>query len=328
MEWFTRDKGQLVRRDDIPEQLWCSSSSTIRLPPLLVTAWRDLLETRGLLARATEPTPENLVGGVTEKASKDHLVWRFTGSSARVSMLMLDPKGKLDNISDAFHQTFSGNRVFIADIPAGAGAAILTVLTTLAELRKQECIPRNPLTVAILAGELSDFSRDYAKSMLEKVKKDLADQAINIEFHLRPWDALNKFSTSNLVRDMTVHSQDASARMVVLANFSGFLNSSTNWKKAQPQFEEIFRHSTDEIFSTAIWIEPGKNDVTSESGFFGKLTKWFKDHFHAVFVKGSSSEEMSFASSTSQFKHPLKDRAIRSNLTVVRFDLPKVGGAE
>src|SRR5690606_30780335 len=177
--------------------------------------------------------------------------------------------GKLENISDAFFRTFSGNRVFIADIPAGAGAAILTVLTTLAELRKHECIPRNPLAVVILAGEPSQFARGYASTMLENIKKDLADQAISIEFHTLAWDALDKFSTSNLVREMTLHSQGAAARMVVLANFSGFLNSSTNWKKAQPQFEEIFRHSTDEIFSTAIWIEPGKNDVTSESGFFG-----------------------------------------------------------
>ena len=143
-----------------------------------------------------------------------------------------------------------------------------------------------------------------------------------------PWNALDAFSTTNLVRKMTLHSQNAAARMVILANFSGFLNSSSNWKKAKPQFEEIFRHSTDEIFSTAIWIEPGKNDVTSESGFLGKVTKWFKDNFQVVFGNGRNAKDIGFASSTSQFKHPLKDHDVRSNLTVVRFDLPEVGGAE
>jgi hypothetical protein len=328
MEFFTQGKGRLVGRHDIPKQLWSSASSIIHLPPMLVASWRDLLQKRGLLDRAKQPAPENLVGGLTEKESKDHLVWRFTGSSARVSMLMLDPKGKLENISDAFYRTFSGNRVFIADIPAGAGAAILTVLTTLAELRKQERIPRNPLTVVILAGELSQFSRGYANSMLEKVKKDLADQAISIEFHLRPWDALDKFSTSDLVRNMTLFSQDAAARMVVLANFSGFLNSSTNWKKAQAQFEEIFRHSTDEIYSTAIWIEPGKKNVTNETGFFRRVTKWFKDNLQGSLRTEKSQEEMSFARSEAQVKHPLKDHEFRSNLTVLRFDLPSVGAAE
>ena len=328
MELFKRGKRRLVGRYDIPEELWCSVSSMIHLPPMLISSWTGLLKKHGLLDKARQPAPKKLIGGLTEKESKDHLTWRFTGSSARVSMLMLDPKGKLDDISDAFYQTFSGNRVFIADIPAGAGASILTVLTTLAELRKQERIPRNPLTVVILAGEISEFSRGYANSMLQSVQKDLADQAITIEPHIVPWNALDAFSTTNLVRKMTLHSQNAAARMVILANFSGFLNSSSNWKKAKPQFEEIFRHSTDEIFSTAIWIEPGKNDVTSESGFLGKVTKWFKDNFQVVFGNGRNAKDIGFASSTSQFKHPLKDHDVRSNLTVVRFDLPEVGGAE
>src|SRR5690606_17614139 len=133
MGFFKLGKQRLVGRHDIPNQLWCSASSNIHLPPMLVASWRGLLEKHGLLEKARQPAPKNLIGGSTEKESKDHLVWRFTGSSARVSMLMLDPKGKLANISDAFLRTFSGNRVFIADIPAGAGAAILTVLTTLAE---------------------------------------------------------------------------------------------------------------------------------------------------------------------------------------------------
>jgi len=295
---------------------------------MLVATWRDLLEKYGLLESARQPAPKNLIGGLGEKESKDHLVWRFTGSAARLSMLMLDPKGKLENVSDAFFHAFSGNRVFIADIPAGSGAAILAVLTTLAELRKQERIPRNPLTVVILAGELSEFARDYANSMLGKVKKDLADQAISIEFHLRAWDALDKFSTSSLVREMTLHSQDAAARMVILANFSGFLNSSTNWNKAKTQFEEIFRYSTDEIFSTAIWVEPDKNNVTNDKGFFSRVTTWFRSSIQGFLGKGRNSEELSFACSATKVKHPLKDHEFRSSLTVLRFDLPKVGGAE
>ncbi|OHY82028.1 hypothetical protein BCA33_09135 [Marinobacter sp. AC-23] len=157
MELFPKSKGRLVERQDIPKQLWCSVSSMIHLPPMLIASWRGLLTKHGLLEKAKKAAPEKLIGGLTEKESKDHLKWRFTGSSARVSMLMLDPNGKLDDVSDAFYQTFAGNRVFIADIPAGAGAAILTVLTTLAELRKRERIPRNPLTVVILAGELPSF---------------------------------------------------------------------------------------------------------------------------------------------------------------------------
>jgi hypothetical protein len=40
-------------------------------------------------------------------------------------------------VADAFARVFAGNKVFLADLPCGSGAATISILTTLAELRKQ-----------------------------------------------------------------------------------------------------------------------------------------------------------------------------------------------
>lgn len=318
---FKFGTGRLVQPSDIPATLWCKKNSRLHLPPILVSSWRSLIENKGLLDQAKMPVPEKLAGGASEKDTNDHLAWKFTGSSARVSMLMLDPHSNLEGVSDAFIQTFSGNRVFVADIPCGSGAAILTVLTTLAELRKQNLIPRNQLTVVILGGELSTFARDNATSMLQESLEDLEGQAITVEFKLTAWNVLNKLSSSDLVKEMTLASQGAAAKMVLLANFSDFLQKGGKLKQALPQIEEVFRHSRDTVFSTAIWLEPDTNTVIqNDGGMFSRVIKWFKE----TFTSFNFGPNECYATSKSSVQHPLKEHAFNTQLAVIRFDLPKV----
>ena len=136
------------------------------------------------------------------------------------------------------------------------------------------------------------------------------------------WDVCDPFSNSDLVKHLTLASQDCSAKLMVLANFSGFLQRDGKWKEAQRQFEELFRHGREEN-SIALWIEPQRNDVVIDGGFMSRLISWFKRAFSTFISFEIEGEEyQTYAKSSVKVKHPLKDNIFSTNLVVVQFDLP------
>jgi hypothetical protein len=306
----------------IPDSLWNRGSSILHLPPQLISSWTQLLDKYGLREKAMQRAPEGFQGGMSKEDTDNHLAWRFTGSSARVMLPMLDPLGNLNEIANAFARTFSGNRVFLADLPCGSGAASMSILSVLCELRKQRCMPRMPLEVVIMGGEISKYAQIYAKEALGSLVKDLEEQAITIEFEAMDWDVCDPFSNTDLTKHMTLRSQNCATKLLVLANFSGFLQRNSKWKEANRQFEELFRHSREEN-SIAIWIEPNRNDVTSQGGFIPRLIQWFKRKFAALLLEKEGNENQnSYAQSVVKVKHPLNDGTFRTTLVVVQFDLP------
>lgn len=317
---------RLIPSAELPESLWRKETKCVLLPPNLVSAWQHLLEAEGLLEQALQPTPENLIGGESKEVTDDHLAWRFTGSSARVQMAMLDPLDNLDLVADAFAKTFSGGRVFLADLPCGSGAAVLTILCTIAELRRSRRIPRSPLYLTVLGGELSEFARAYANKAIGSLVESLQREGIFVNAEFLHWNACDKFSNADLIKELTLRSAGCAARMLVLANFSGFLQSSGKWDAAKAQFDALFLHSRDEN-SCAIWIEPLTNNVTKTGGgFFDRLINWFKKQFgelpQTISLAGEDKQPI-YGASEAHTQHPLRpEHSFRSNLAVVRFDLP------
>lgn len=318
---------RLIPSAELPDSLWRKEAKCILLPPNLVSVWQQLLEAEGLLEKAQQPTPENLIGGGSKEVTDDHLTWRFTGSSARVQMAMLDPLDNLDLVADAFAKTFAGGRVFLADLPCGSGAAVLTILCTIAELRKTRRIPRSPLYLTVLGGELSEFARAYAHKGIGGLVESLQTEGIFVDADFLHWNACDKFSNADLIKELTLRSAGCGARMLVLANFSGFLQSSGKWDAARAQFDALFLHSRDEN-SCAIWIEPLTNNVIKTGGgFFDRLINWFKKQFgelpQTMSLVGEEKQPI-YGASEAHAQHPLRpDHSFRSNLAVVRFDLPK-----
>jgi hypothetical protein len=306
----------------IPQSLWSNEDSVLHLPPQLIASWEMLLDKNGLREKAMECAPKGFEGGMSKKDTDNHLAWRFTGSSARVMLTMIDPKQDLSEISDAFARIFSGNKVFLADLPCGSGAVSMSILSVLCELRKQSRLPRMPLEVVIIGGEISKHAQNYANEALEFLKTELDAQAITIEFDVIDWDVCDSFSNSDLVRRLTLASQNCAAKLLMLANFSGFLQREGKWKEAQKQFEELFRHSREEN-SVAIWIEPQRNDVMVEGGFMPRLISWFKKVFSAfTLMKDEDGAQKNYAKTSVKVKHPLNEGTFRTNLVVVRLDLP------
>lgn len=307
---------RLIPQDLIPKSLWDNESSILHLPPQLVSGWKFLLEKYGLLDKANTRAPEGFEGGRNKEDTDNHFAWRFTGSSARVMLSMLDPKQSLYQISDVFTQLFSGNKVFLADLPCGSGAASISILSVYCELRKQGLVPREPLDVTIIGGEISEFAQTYANEGLAYLIKDLEEQAINIQFEITDWDVCDPFSNAQLINRLTLGSQDCAAKVLVLANFSGFLQRNNKWDTAKRQIDELFRFNLGDS-SIALWIEPNKNDVTNSGGFIFRLIEWFKDKFASILSSDTDYQETSV-----EVKHPLNEETFRTNLVVVRFDLP------
>lgn len=311
---------RLIPKKEIPDSLWNSKDRVLHLPPQLISSWEMLLDKHGLREKAEQRAPEGFEGGMSKEDTDNHLAWKFTGSSARVMLPMLDPNEDLAEIPDAFAITFSGNKVFLADLPCGSGAASVSILSVLCELRKQSRLPRMPLEIVIVGGEISEYAQNYANEALESLIAELEAQAITVEFEILDWDVCDPFLNSDLVKHLTLASQNCTAKLLMLANFSGFLQGEGKWKDAQRQLEELFRHSREEN-SIALWIEPQTNEVIVEGGFMPRLIAWFKTVFSAL-VRDEDGEQKSYAKSSVRVKHPLNEGTFRTHLTVVRFDLP------
>lgn len=307
---------RLILPEDLPESLW--HEGKLCLPSDLTNVWLWLLDKYNLRSLAEQPRPKKgPTGGITQQATNEHLAWSFTTSAARVELAMLDPHSQLPQVANAFARVFSGGRIAVIDVPCGSGAAILSILTTVAELRHQECLPRIPLEVVIIGGEISEYARQYATEGIQNVRDTLTKQAITIEYcNILSWDVCDKPSNTYLIREeMTLKAQNCRVKMLVIANFSDFLQHTTNLDKAKPQIEELFRHCNG-VNNLAIWIEPQTNKVTvTGSGFFSRLIDWSKKTLR-YFVHSEQKED------EANVIDPLRPKeSFPVRLAVIRFDL-------
>ncbi|MBI3188140.1 MAG: hypothetical protein HYZ31_09805 [Gammaproteobacteria bacterium] len=221
-----------------------------------------------------EEEPQAVAGGFTKAATDQHLAWRFTGSAARVELAVLSPNHLQSDISDSFAKIFSGGKVLLADVPCGSGAASLSVLATISELRAQSVLPRIPLEVVLVGGEISEYARNNFIAGINEIRNALSEQAITIIESVKDWDVCNSLSNTDLIRELTIRGNPCSARMLLLANFSDFLQKNKKWDKAQPQFDELFRHFRSNK-SSAIWIEPQVNEALPEhGGLLARVISW------------------------------------------------------
>lgn len=216
---------------------------------------------------------EGPTGGMTKKDTDKHFAQRFDGAAARIQLALLDPNGNLGPLPDRLLEAVAGNPLCITDTPCGAGAATLGLLTTLAELRRNQILPRLPLDVHLIGAELSDHARAYAVELLSEVRQDLEEQAIFADAEWLPWNVKDTVSTADLIRRMTLVSTSHPNQLILVANFSGFLSSPKNRDKAEGPFQELFHHAGAGRGATVLWIEPLMNEVTAKGAMYDWLNK-------------------------------------------------------
>lgn len=323
---MTGTRTRLLPPEHIPVHVWDGNSETLRLPPLLATAYERLIDRLGLRTLATtRPKNGGPVGGLTKESADQHLAQAFDGSAARAILAVLDPRSELGSTSDSFIQSTAGTSLALTDAPCGAAAATLAFLAVLAELRAHKVLPRLPLDVKFVGGELSPHAVSHAQQLFEDLRADLEAEAIFVDFQFHSWDVLDRLSTSDLVKASTVHGAPCTSKLLVIANFNGFLVKEGKQKDAQQQLDELLRYASGKQ-SLAIWIEPEMNRATGNGGLFSWLfgllgSKW---RLFAKPAPGATKDAPGF-SSLAQFELPLQPtQTARVTLAVMPIDLNRV----
>jgi hypothetical protein len=308
---------RLIPSNLIPISLWDEKIKLLRIPPDMVEIYRILISRNNLNQLANSRNPKNPpTGGLTQEKTDEHFAQAFDGSSARAQLALLDPKNELAEISNDIIVILSGNKVSLTDAPCGAGAAAFALLANIAELRRNEVLPRMPLDIFMVGAEISEPARKYAQDILVELRPKLEAQAIFVEAIFREWDVTCSLSNTDLIQCVTQRVMDYNKRLLIIANFNGFLEKERKRKDAEKQIEELFRHLSSTDNSMAIWIEPNMNRAT-ESLFpwIFKKVKEFWSRF--VIIKLESKLEPMPLNTSTEFRLPLSD----SNKSSVRLSI-------
>lgn len=245
---------------NIPPTL-CDGSKLI-IPNVLTKAYLASLVANDLLTIATAPRPDPApVGGQSKEATDLHYAHAFDGSVARAQLAILDPKTEVPTTAKTLLRFLSGGTLSFIDVPCGAGAAALSILCTAAELRKSGILPREPLNVNLLWGEISPPALEYAHELMTRVKGDLAQQAIFVNWSCFSWDVLSELSNAQLVERIVVSKTVNMQTLLLISNFNGFLENQNKKVKAYPQIAELLKYSSGKL-NAAVWIEPNMNKAS------------------------------------------------------------------
>lgn len=296
----------------IPQKLY--DSKVLHMPPELIYAYRRELESNGVLEKATDGAPKKsgIHGGAGIDETLEHFAYRFAASSGRVEYSTLSPCSSLDEVSDSLLSTFSYGEVSVLDIAGGTGAAISSLLSTIALLREHGVLARQPLTIKVLSADISNHANNLYENMLSKLQPSLTKNGIECVVQFRLCDATRNDHIASLIDDWFDLSSTNSEFIVFISNFSGALSEVGSY--------EAFEHSLSQIMgrlsgkkSTLIWLEPDSNKST-------KLWKRLKNSLASALswltkrYSHSSHDSVKYT-----MKNPLNDNTFPGRVTVQRF---------
>jgi len=310
------EKKRFLPIDEIPDSLWDRDEQLLKLPAELIDSWEEILDDENLRELALEDYDDGSTGGEDKLETDTHLAKRYTGSCARTILSILDPLDKVDLASDAYVSIFAGGDVFLLDIPSGSGSGSISILTTLYELRKKQVLPRCPLNIRILAGEISSSARDYFSRQIIKLSPLLKAQAINVEFKITEWDVINKQSNLDFLVKMYDDGKNMPSKLILITNFSGFLGINNNWNTAKENFESLFYVNRDE-HSYVIWIEP---QIKAAGKIIPKIAGWVIEKFSKLMSKIKSEDEL-HCHTDINCAHPLKEKQFKTRMKILCFGL-------
>lgn len=279
---------QVFEVSDIPPSLWDSTHAhgrdnlpkgKLRLPLRLEEAYRQALDDLGLTAMASDvhDREHGPVGEQGEAGAREHFAKRFSGSCGRIQLYALDPHQTFKTTRNALATLFSAGTVRLLDIPLGAGAGAVSLISAVAQLRGegQPVFPKLDLDVQVVGGDHNPHQIDIAARMFEILHPWWLEQGINVTLQTMEWDVLNDESTSDLVELWRDGLTGTVIPAIVGANFSGFLGETVaagNPRRWIDEAESCLR----QIFSAAatrramtFWIEP--TDNRSMQHFLPKL---------------------------------------------------------
>lgn len=317
--------GRLLNPDSLPATLWGKDDKYIRLPVEFAAAYERLIDRHGLRALAMSRTEKDSpTGGISKADTEQHFAQQFDNSAARAQLALTNVTGDVISVSNALIRALSGNAICITDAPCGAGAATYAFLCAVAELRAQSVLPRLCLDVRLVGAEISEHARTIAAEMLEVLRPYLESQAIFVEADFCPWDVTSDLSTTDLITASARASTESTKRLLVVANFSGFLSIPGKLRDANPQLEELFRYSSGKG-NVAVWIEPQTRFATAKEGLLHSIGRWTTERWHRFArVISDDAHTMPYTTSDIGFRSTLTPERLRPiRLAVMRLDLDR-----
>lgn len=253
---------------DIPPELW--RDGTMYMPMDLVRVYEKLLVSNGIMDLAkSEERKKSVIGGESREDSLDHFARRYGVSVCRVECVVLDPGEVFGLISSSLQLVFSDGLITILDVPCGTGAAGVSLLSTVAVLRKNRLFPQLPLTVMITAGDISETALAIYEEIINKMRISLREVGIDVSFRGQKWDATESEQTSGLVDEWFKNSEGAEEYWCIIADFSG------TGKKLP--VERSFQHLHERLQSkksSVLWVEPA--ELTDAKRFLKKVQDFLK----------------------------------------------------
>jgi hypothetical protein len=228
---------------------------------------------------------------------------------------MLDPKDELQEASDLVLKIFAGGKIALLDVPCGAGAASVTLLSTIACLRKEKRLPSLPLDVMLVGGDLSQPARELAERLIVALQPTLEAQSIFVQSQWAEWNALDADETTGLLNDWITGSVDFDRHFLVLANFSSFLHREKQFTKANPQLREMIRWTSLRASSIVLWVEPPTNEAAN---FFQQLGGALLTKLRRIGLWRRTEPGRPHASTLCNMQHPLEPaRTYRTGVHII-----------
>jgi hypothetical protein len=254
-----------------------------RLPPSLVSAFRDELTARGLLEQARRGTERNDVhGGEGFTEALDHFAYRFQTSATRPEHLLLATSDEFVAVRSDILSTLSSHRVGVLDLACGTGAGTLALLTVLLELRRANLVPTLPLSVDAVGADFSETARAVFASMCSRLETELEKAAICLTWRTSTWDGRHSDTTSAVCDEWL--GPPANEYLVIINNFSGqgrviLQDLAFSWKHVGDRLHSAAPSKV----STWTWLESDANIGTEflakiESFFNASMKRTFTEH--------------------------------------------------
>lgn len=304
---------RLLPKEKIPREIW--TDEKLKLPECLKEVYTEQLHEMGMLEIAVDGKTENksIHGGVTDEETVEHFTYRFAASSGRAEYVAISPDDKMVTVSNAILSTFSQGEVSVLDIPGGAGAAMCSLLTTLAVLRREAVLPCLPVTVRIVCGDLAPKANELYGEMISRIEPFLNENSILVTFESMDWNATRNDHTAQLVDRWFDISKPTSEYVVCVSNFTGALIDGGILEEFKPCLSQILARLHDKK-STLLWIEPSSK---SANKLVDKLLKYFSVAVGWFKSLGGGNE---FYSANYVMINPLNGCEYSSGVTVQRFE--------
>ena len=265
----------LIKINELPHSLWFpeyesgarpNRKGIVKLPEQLRAAYHASLKKCGLLEAAAavddDGEDEGAIGGIEEGAAEDHFATRFSGSVARMQLYALDPLNKFVTTLDSLIATFAAGKVSVLDVPFGVGASSVSIISMLAELRKEGVLEARPVVVDVLGGELDSKAISISKGLIADLSPWWKEQNIDTRFSAQEWDVLSGDSTMDLLDKWNEEASQCDRCALVGGNFSGFLaqeppkgTSQRRMHAASSQIRQLFARAG-KMKAQVYWVEP------------------------------------------------------------------------